>query len=50
MSLSVRLLRHPDEQAATGRILIGGGAIVVAVVGLWHVGHDAPTPADGSIT
>jgi S-DNA-T family DNA segregation ATPase FtsK/SpoIIIE len=46
--VAIRILRHPDEEAATGRMLIGGTAVVVAVVGLWHVGHGSATPADGA--
>ncbi len=45
---ALRILRHPADEAATGRMLIGGLAVVVAVVGLWHVGHGSATPADGA--
>ena len=43
-----RLLRKPDENAATGRMLIGGGALLLAACGLWHVAHGTPLPSDGA--
>jgi len=46
VAAAVRLMRHPDEQAANGRILIGGGACAIAVIGLWHLAHSAPSPSD----
>ncbi|MEZ5116366.1 MAG: DNA translocase FtsK 4TM domain-containing protein [Candidatus Nanopelagicales bacterium] len=48
LAVAWRVLRHPDESAATGRIVIGGGAVLVAAAGLWHVLRDAPTPSDGA--
>ena len=47
IALSVRILRHPDESAATGRITIGGSALVLSVVGIWHVSQGAPKPSAG---
>ena len=46
VAAAIRLMRHPDEQAANGRILIGGGACTVAAIGLWHLAHSAPSPSD----
>jgi S-DNA-T family DNA segregation ATPase FtsK/SpoIIIE len=43
-----RFLRHPDEGSTTGRVAIGVAALVVALVGMWHVATGAPTPSDGA--
>ncbi|MDD2858582.1 MAG: DNA translocase FtsK [Candidatus Nanopelagicales bacterium] len=43
-----RTLRHPDEPCIPGRILIGGTALAVGVIGLWHLAHGTPTPSDGA--
>lgn len=43
-----RTLRHPDEPAVAGRILIGGTALAVGLIGLWHLAHGTPTPSDGA--
>ena len=48
LGLAWRYLRHPDEQATTGRMLIGGGAVLIALLGLWHLIQGAATPSDGS--
>jgi S-DNA-T family DNA segregation ATPase FtsK/SpoIIIE len=48
LALGVRILRHPDQSAATGRIVIGWGALVLAACGLWHVTHGTPVPAEGA--
>ena len=45
---AIRLMRHPDEEAANGRILIGGTACVLAVTGLWHLMRGGATPSDGA--
>jgi S-DNA-T family DNA segregation ATPase FtsK/SpoIIIE len=42
-----RVLRHPQESAATGRILVGAGAIITACAGLWHLRAGLPTPGEG---
>jgi S-DNA-T family DNA segregation ATPase FtsK/SpoIIIE len=47
LALSWRILRRPEDSAATGRIMIGGGALVLSCCGLWHVAHGTPVPADG---
>jgi S-DNA-T family DNA segregation ATPase FtsK/SpoIIIE len=48
LGLAWRVLRQPDEQAATGRISIGVAAIVFSACGLVHIAHGTPVPADGS--
>jgi S-DNA-T family DNA segregation ATPase FtsK/SpoIIIE len=48
LGLAWRVLRHPDQSAATGRVTIGWGAIVLSACGLVHVVHGTPVPADGS--
>jgi S-DNA-T family DNA segregation ATPase FtsK/SpoIIIE len=48
LGLAWRVLRHPDQSAATGRVTIGWGAIVLSACGLVHVAHGTPVPADGS--
>ncbi len=47
-ALAWRVLRHPDQNAATGRIVIGSVALALACTGLWHVTHGTPLPADGT--
>jgi len=47
-SLGVRIIRHPDESADTGRMAIGATAIFVALLGLTHVISGLPQPVDGS--
>jgi len=48
LGLAWRVLRRPDESAATGRISVGGTALVLSACGLVHVMHGTPVPADGS--
>jgi S-DNA-T family DNA segregation ATPase FtsK/SpoIIIE len=48
LALSWRFLRHPEEGAATGRLAIGGIAVLVGLTGLWHLSQGAATPSDGS--
>jgi S-DNA-T family DNA segregation ATPase FtsK/SpoIIIE len=45
--LAWRYLRHPDRNAETGRIVIGGLALIVGVLGLVHIAHGTPSPTDG---
>jgi S-DNA-T family DNA segregation ATPase FtsK/SpoIIIE len=47
LGLAWRLLRRPDESAATGRMTIGWTALVLSACGLTHVLHGTPVPADG---
>jgi len=39
---SVRLMRHPEDSAASSRIGIGVSALVVAVCAIWEVGAGVP--------
>jgi len=47
LGLAWRVLRKPEESAATGRVTIGWGALVLAACGLVHVAKGTPVPADG---
>ena len=42
-----RTLRHPDDTAVNGRMLIGGIAVVFSIAGILHLTHGAPTPSAG---
>jgi S-DNA-T family DNA segregation ATPase FtsK/SpoIIIE len=46
--LAWRFLRHPDRNAETGRITIGGSALVIGGLGLVHIAHGTPGPASGA--
>jgi DNA segregation ATPase FtsK/SpoIIIE, S-DNA-T family len=46
--LAWRFLRHPDRNAETGRLTVGGSALLIGALGLVHIAHGTPTPADGS--
>jgi len=48
IALAIRIMRHPEESAATGRITIGGTALVLSVLGMWHVSQGAPRPTAGA--
>ncbi|GAA3597083.1 DNA translocase FtsK [Nonomuraea rosea] len=43
--LAWRYLRHPDQNADTGRMVIGWAALLVGVLGVIHVTNDTPYPA-----
>lgn len=43
--LSWRLLRHPDQNADTGRMVIGWSALLVGVLGVVHVANGTPYPS-----
>jgi S-DNA-T family DNA segregation ATPase FtsK/SpoIIIE len=45
--LAWRLLRHPDQNADTGRMGIGWGALMVGLLGIVHVAHGTPYPSGG---
>ncbi|HEX3923244.1 MAG TPA: DNA translocase FtsK [Streptosporangiaceae bacterium] len=45
--LAWRFLRHPDQNADTARMAIGWTALIIGAVGLVHVAHGTPRPADG---
>ncbi|RCG32850.1 DNA translocase FtsK [Sphaerisporangium album] len=40
-----RLLRHPDQNADTGRIMIGWTALLAGLLGVIHVAHATPYPS-----
>jgi DNA segregation ATPase FtsK/SpoIIIE-like protein len=46
--LGWRFLRHPERNAETGRMVIGWLALIVGALGLVHIAHGTPQPADGS--
>jgi S-DNA-T family DNA segregation ATPase FtsK/SpoIIIE len=46
--LAWRFLRHPDRNAETGRLTVGGSALVIGTLGLVHIAHGTPSPADGA--
>jgi len=48
LALAWRYLRHPDQNATTGRLVIGTAAIIVGVVGIWHLTRGSATPSDGA--
>jgi S-DNA-T family DNA segregation ATPase FtsK/SpoIIIE len=48
LALAWRFLRHPDQNATTGRLAIGTSAVLVAVIGLWHLVAGSATPSDGA--
>ncbi|MEU8202283.1 DNA translocase FtsK [Streptosporangium sp. NPDC049046] len=45
--LAWRLLRHPDQNADTGRMIIGWSALTIGVLGVVHVVHNTPYPSGG---
>jgi len=48
LALAWRFLRHPDQNATTGRLVIGSSAVISGVVGIWHLTRTSPTPSDGA--
>jgi S-DNA-T family DNA segregation ATPase FtsK/SpoIIIE len=44
LGLGVRILRHPQDAEAGGRIGIGLGALVLSVLGLVHIARGLPDP------
>ncbi len=46
--MAVRLVRHPEQPDANGRIVIGLSALVAGVLGLVHAACGAPARGDGS--
>src|SRR5690606_37358903 len=43
-----RLMRSPERNAATGRVVIGWTALLVAVLGIVHIATGLPVPSDGA--
>lgn len=48
-ALAWRFLRHPDQNSTTGRLVIGVAAVLIGVVGLWHLMQGAVAPSDGAV-
>ena len=48
LALAWRTLRHPEDRKSTGRWVIGTGALLLSIIGLWHLARGASTPSDGS--
>ncbi|HET9945046.1 MAG TPA: DNA translocase FtsK 4TM domain-containing protein, partial [Actinomycetes bacterium] len=48
LGLGIRLLRHPEDAEASGRIGIGLAALVLSVVGLVHIARGLPDPSKGA--
>jgi S-DNA-T family DNA segregation ATPase FtsK/SpoIIIE len=46
--LAWRLLRHPADPAARGRLLVGWTVLSLGVLGLVHLAHGTPAPPDGA--
>jgi DNA segregation ATPase FtsK/SpoIIIE, S-DNA-T family len=47
-AIAVRLMRHPEQPEANGRIVIGLSALVIGVLGLLHIACGAPNRSDGA--
>ncbi len=47
LALAWRTLRHPEDRKSTGRWVIGTGALLLSIIGLWHLARGASTPSDG---
>jgi S-DNA-T family DNA segregation ATPase FtsK/SpoIIIE len=47
--LAWRLLRHPDRNADTARMVIGWTALIVGALGLVHIANGTPYPSAGAI-
>ncbi|WP_199809503.1 DNA translocase FtsK [Streptomyces sp. NRRL S-920] len=46
-AIAVRLIRHPEQPEANGRIVIGLSALVIGVLGQVHVACGSPARSDG---
>jgi len=47
--LAWRLLRHPDRNSETARVVIGWAALIIGALGLVHIANGTPQPADGAV-
>ncbi|MFM1786563.1 MAG: hypothetical protein RL228_513 [Actinomycetota bacterium] len=47
--LAIRVLRHPEDSANTGRVSVGGTALMFSMLALWHIYKEVPTPSDGAV-
>ncbi|MEU6538689.1 DNA translocase FtsK [Streptomyces sp. NPDC047000] len=45
--IAVRVIRHPEQQDANGRIVIGLSALVIGVLGQVHIACGSPARSDG---
>ncbi|MEU6175950.1 DNA translocase FtsK [Streptantibioticus parmotrematis] len=45
--VAIRLMRHPEQPEANGRVVIGLSALLVGVLGLVHIGCGAPGRGQG---
>ncbi|HEU5144710.1 MAG TPA: DNA translocase FtsK 4TM domain-containing protein, partial [Dermatophilaceae bacterium] len=48
LALGIRLLRAPQDDAATNRIIVGTITLTFAACGLVHIADDIPNPPDGA--
>ena len=48
LAFGIRMLRAPQEDAATSRAAVGTTALAFAACGLAHVAADIPTPPEGA--
>lgn len=46
--IAIRLIRHPEQHEANGRIVIGLSALAVGVLGLVHIASGSPAPSAGA--
>jgi S-DNA-T family DNA segregation ATPase FtsK/SpoIIIE len=46
--LAWRLLRHPDKNAHTGRMVVGWTAFLVGALGIMHIALGSPDPSAGT--
>ncbi|MEU2420587.1 DNA translocase FtsK [Streptomyces sp. NPDC007851] len=46
-AVAVRFMRHPEQQDANGRIVIGLSALVIGVLGQVHIACGSPARSDG---
>ncbi len=48
LALAIRVLRHPEDSANTGRVSVGGTALIFSMIALWHLYKEIPTPSQGA--
>jgi DNA segregation ATPase FtsK/SpoIIIE, S-DNA-T family len=46
--LAWRYLRHPDRNSDNARVIVGWAALIIGGLGLVHIAHGTPRPADGA--
>jgi DNA segregation ATPase FtsK/SpoIIIE-like protein len=46
--LAWRLLRHPDRNSDTARVVIGWAALIIGALGLVHIANGTPQPSAGA--